>query len=47
MDTAIDTLLSGFFPYKLTRYVAQAVERTNGIYDAMVYAPHDQNFLAS
>ena len=41
MDASIGTLLPSCLPYKLTRYAAQAVERTNGIYDTIAYASHD------
>ena len=47
MDDAIDTILPDCLSYKLTRYAAQAVERTNGIYDAISYTPHDQTVTAS
>ena len=46
MGAAIDTLLPGYLPYKLTRYEAQEVERTNNIYDTMLHASHDQTISA-
>ena len=47
MNTSIDTLLSGFLHYKLTRYATQAVECTNGIYDTISYASHNQTVVAA
>ena len=41
MDHTIESLLTGFLPYNLTGYAAEAAERTNIMYDFFAYAPPD------
>ena len=47
IDADIDTLLPGYLPYELTKYAAQAVERTNNIYDTMLYVSNEQTIAAT
>ena len=47
MYASIATILPSCLHYKLTRYTAQVVDRTNSICDAISYVSHDQTIAAT